>query len=205
MRLCSLVVALTVLTGGVAAAQDQPAAVGVKAGMNFSNLNFEGDGATVNLDQRKGFVGGLFVVWPATSRVALQTEALYSQKGAQMEEDGASGKIKLDYVDVPVLARFSSPVSGGTSFHVFAGPSFSFRVSAKAESSFEDEDESEDIDDDVERFDLGFVAGAGLEFGRFVVDGRYTWGLSNINKNKDETDDVKIKNRVFAVMAGIRF
>jgi opacity protein-like surface antigen len=203
MRLCAIVVAMTVLAGGVASAQEQPAAVGVKAGMNFANLNFEGDGATVNLDQRKGFVGGLFVVWPATSRVALQTEALYSQKGAQMEEEGASAKIKLDYVDVPVLARFSSPVSGGTSFHVFAGPSFNFRVSAKAESSFEDEDESEDIDDDVERFDLGFVAGAGLEFGRFVVDGRYTWGLSNINK--DESEDVKIKNRVFAVMAGIRF
>jgi hypothetical protein len=203
MRLCSIVVALTVLTGGVAAAQEQPAAVGVKAGMNFSNLNFEGDGETVSLDQRKGFVGGLFVVWPATSRVALQTEALYSQKGAQMEEGSASGKIKLDYIDVPVLARFSSPVSGGTSFHVFAGPSFSFRVSAKAESKFEDEEESEDIDDDVERFDFGVVAGAGLEFGRFVIDGRYTWGLSNINK--DETDDVKIKNRVFAVMAGIRF
>jgi hypothetical protein len=187
----------------VASAQEQPAAVGVKAGMNFSNLNFDGDGASLNLDQRKGFVGGLFVVWPATGRVALQTEALYSQKGAQMEEGDASGKIKLDYIDVPVLGRFSSPVSGGTSFHVFAGPSFGFRVSAKAESSFGDEEESEDIDDDVERFDLGLVAGAGLEFGRFVIDGRYTWGLSNINK--DEADDVKIKNRVFAVMAGIRF
>ena len=55
----------------------------------------------------------------------------------------------------------------------------------------------------MERFDLGLVAGAGLEFGRFVIDGRYTWGLSNINK--DESEDVKIKNRVFAVMAGIRF
>jgi hypothetical protein len=203
MRLSSMVLALTVLTGGVASAQEQPAAVGVKAGMNFSNLNFDGDGASLNLDQRKGFVGGLFVVWPATGRVALQTEALYSQKGAQMEEGDASGKIKLDYIDVPVLGRFSSPVSGGTSFHVFAGPSFGFRVSAKAESSFGDEEESEDIDDDVERFDLGLVAGAGLEFGRFVIDGRYTWGLSNINK--DEADDVKIKNRVFAVMAGIRF
>jgi hypothetical protein len=198
-----MVVALVVVVSGAASAQEQPAAVGVKAGVNFANLNFEGDGATVNLDRRKGAVGGVFVVWPATGRVALQTEALYSQKGAQMEEDGASGKIKLDYVDVPVLARFSSPVSPGTSFHVFAGPSFSFRVSAKSEFSFEGEEENEDIDDDVERFDLGLVAGAGLEFGRVVVDGRYTWGLSNINK--DENDDVKIKNRVFAVMAGIRF
>ena len=203
MRFCSMVLALLVVVAGTASAQEQSAAVGVKAGINFANLNFEGDGATVNLDQRKGVVGGLFVIWPADGRLGLQTEVLYSQKGAQMEEGGDSAKIKLDYIDVPVLARFSSPVSTGTSFHVFAGPSFGFRVSAKAESSFEDEDDSEDIEDDVERFDFGLVAGAGLEIGRFLVDGRYTWGLSNINKV--ESDDVKIKNRVFSVMAGIRF
>ena len=203
MRFCSIVLALVVLVAGTASAQEQSAAVGVKAGINFANLNFEGDGATVNLDKRKGVVGGLFVIWPAQGRVGLQTEALFSQKGAQIEEGGDSAKIKLDYIDVPVLARFSSPVSTGTSFYVFAGPSFGFRVSAKAESSVEDEDESEDIEDDVERFDLGLVAGAGLEFGRFLLDGRYTWGLSNINKV--ESDDVKIKNRVFSVMAGFRF
>ena len=203
MRICSMVLAVVFVSSGAALAQEQPAAVGLKAGVNLANLNFEGDGETVSLDQRKGVVGGLFVVWPANSRFALQTEALYSQKGAQMEEGGDSAKIKLDYIDVPVLARISSPLSRGTSFHAFAGPSFGFRVSAKSESSFDGEEESEDIDDDVERFDLGLVAGAGVEMGRFVIDGRYTWGLSNINKI--ESDDVKIKNRVFAVMAGIRF
>ena len=203
MRLIPIVLALIVGSSGMAAAQDAPVAVGVKAGVNFANLNFDADDASVNFDQRKGFVGGLFVVWPANSLVALQSEVLYSQKGAQIEEGGMTAKLKLDYVDIPVLARVSSPASGGASFHVFAGPSFAVRVSAKTEASFEDEEQSEDIGDDVERFDLGLVAGAGLEFGRFVIDGRYTWGLSNINK--DDEDDVKIKTRVFAVMAGIRF
>ena len=203
MRLIPIVLALIVGSSGMAAAQDAPVAVGVKAGVNFANLNFDADDASVNFDQRKGFVGGLFVVWPANSLVALQSEVLYSQKGAQIEEGGMTAKLKLDYVDIPVLARVSSPASGGASFHVFAGPSFAVRVSAKTEANFEGEEESEDVDDDVERFDLGLVAGAGLEFGRFVIDGRYTWGLSNINK--DDEDDVKIKTRVFAVMAGIRF
>jgi hypothetical protein len=203
MRLCSVVLLLVVVNGGAAFAQE-PAAVGVKAGVNFANLNFEGEGATVNFDQRTGFVGGLFVVWPASSRLALQTEVLYSQKGAKIEEDEATGKIKFDYVDVPVLARVSTPASGGTAFHLFAGPSFGFRVSAKSEATFEGEEESEDLDDEVERFDLGLVAGAGLQFGRFEIDGRYTWGLTNLNKD-EEDEGVKIKNRVFSVMAGIRF
>ena len=203
MRLCSSVLMLVLVMSGSAFAQES-AVVGVKGGVNFANLNFEGEEATINFDNRTGFVGGLFVVWPAASRVSLHTEFLYSQKGATVEEGSESGKVKIDYFDVPVLLRASSPASAnGTSFHAFAGPSFAFRVSAETESSFDGEEESEDIDDEVERFDLGLVVGAGVRFGRFEIDGRYTWGLSDLNKIEGE--ELKIRNRVFSVMAGIRF
>jgi hypothetical protein len=43
-----------------------------------------------------------------------------------------------------------------------------------------------------------------VDIGRVVIDGRYTWGLTNINRNPDE-DDTTLRNRVFAVMAGFRF
>jgi hypothetical protein len=193
------------LVGGAsaAAAQEPAAAIGVKGGVNFANLQFEGDGVDVNFDRRTGFVGGLFVIWPATSRVALQTEALYSQQGAEIEEEGASGTIELDYVTVPVLLRVSSAPSAPASFHVFGGPSLGFRVRARSSGSFEGETSSEDISDDVERFDLGMTAGAGVDLGRLTIDGRYTWGLSNLNK--DESDELEIKNRVFSVMVGVRF
>ena len=204
MRLCSIALTLVLAHAAAASAQGRPAAVGVKAGVNLADLNFEAEDISLSFDSRTGFVGGLFVVWPADSRVALQAEGLFSQKGAKVSEEGASGKVKLDYFDVPVLARFSSPVSGGTSFNVFAGPSFGFKLSAKTKGGFDgEEEESMDIDDEIEGFDIGFVAGAGLEFGRFVLDGRYTWGLTDIDK--DKTDEVKIKNRVFSIMAGIRF
>ena len=40
--------------------------------------------------------------------------------------------------------------------------------------------------------------------GKFVVlDGRYTWGLSNINA--DPEDNQKVKNRVFTVSVGVMF
>lgn len=186
------------------AANAQEAAVGFKGGVNFANLNFDADEVDDNFDQRIGFVGGLFVIWPANGRMALQTEVLYAQKGAKIEEGGGSGTIELDFIEIPILFRASSaPSSGGASFHVFGGPSLGFRVRAHAESTFDGQTEEEDIDDQVERFDFGLVAGAGMEFGRFVVDGRYTWGLSNLNK--EDEDDVKIRNRVFSVMAGVRF
>ena len=40
-------------------------------------------------------------------------------------------------------------------------------------------------------------------FRNVVVDARYIWGLSNINA--DETDDQKVKNRVFTISVGVVF
>jgi hypothetical protein len=78
-----------------------------------------------------------------------------------------------------------------------------FKVSAKATAEFDGQNESEDIDEFVESFDFGIVFGAGFETGNFVLDGRYTWGLSNINK--DDTDPTNVKHRVISLMAGVRF
>ena len=202
MRSAVLVLVMLLACGGTAFGQ-QSASFGAKAGVNFANLNFEGDEADVNFDSRTGFVGGLFVVVPANSQFALQTEALFSQKGAKTEDDGFSGTIKLNYIEVPVLARFSTPATSGSSFHVFAGPSFGFKMSAEATSEFEGEEETEDLDDDTKGFDLGLVLGAGIEFGRFVLDGRYSWGMTDINDEEEE--GLKVKTRTFSIMAGFRF
>jgi Outer membrane protein beta-barrel domain len=183
MRSAVLVLVMLLGCGGTAFGQ-QSASFGVKAGVNFANLNFEG-------------------VAPANSQFALQAEALFSQKGAKSEEEGFSSRISLNYIDIPVLARFSTPASSGASFHVFAGPSFGFKTSAEATSEFDGEEETEDLDDQVKGFDLGLVLGAGVEFGRLVIDGRYAWGMTDINEDEDE--GVKVKTRTFSIMAGFRF
>ena len=88
------------------------------------------------------------------------------------------------------------------SFHVFAGPSFATRLSGETESTVEGQHGVDDIDNDFTRFDLGVVVGAGVEFGRLIVDGRYNWGLLDVDKQVDEST---IRNRSFAFMTGVRF
>jgi hypothetical protein len=47
-----------------------------------------------------------------------------------------------------------------------------------------------------------------VDVGHFVLDGRYTWGLTNIAKNTDlEPGDTEssAKHRVLSLSAGIRF
>jgi len=53
--------------------------------------------------------------------------------------------------------------------------------------------------------DFGLVFGAGIEFGKFVIDGRYTHGFTNLNDSEEDGDAVEFKSRVFSIMAGFRF
>lgn len=202
MRVFSLVLCLVFACATSALAQER-AAFGVKGGVNFANITFDVEGVDINFDKRTGLVAGAFVVWPAEARVALQLEALYSQKGARFDEQGSTFDVDVDYLDVPILARVSTPLTTGTRLYAFGGPLLAFRLRARGETLFDGEGENGDISDEVEPIDFGLVAGAGVEFGRMLVDARYTWGLKALNK--EDTDEVKVKSRVFSIMAGFRF
>jgi len=194
---------LCLVLGASTAAMAQEPVFGVKGGVNFANLNFDLETDEIKMDRRTGFVGGLFMIWPGNSRAALQVEALFSQKGSKLSEDGFSGKLKIDYLDVPVLVRLSSGSPNRTSFHVIGGPSVGFKLRARATDDLAEDGSSEDISDDVKSIDFGLVAGVGVDMGRITVDARQAWGLSNIND--DPEDDEKVKTRTFSVMLGIRF
>jgi hypothetical protein len=200
-----MLVALMLTVGVSSATAQTGASFGVKAGANFANLNFSGDDEVdVSFDQRIGLVAGAFVLVPMSETFGFQIEGLYSQKGATFEEGDFEERIEMDWFDVPVLARYTIPSSTNTSFHLFAGPSFSFKLGAKSIFEFEGEgEEEEDFEDEVKGFDFGLVIGAGVEFGRFVIDGRYTHGFTDLNDVEDEI--VETRNRVFSLMAGFRF
>jgi hypothetical protein len=172
------------------------------AGVNFAKLELIGTDV-IQPDIRTGLVGGFFVTMPLAHRVGLEADVLYSQKGAKVTQSGNTATASLDYLDVPVLARVAA-TGGPTRLVIVAGPSFGFKLRArsKLESSGQPADE-EDIGSEVSSFDFGFVVGAGLEAGAFLVDGRYQWGLSNASKAEFGATDVR--NRVFSVLFGIKF
>ena len=140
----------------------------------------------------------MFVGGDVTSSFGFQVEGLYSQRGAKDNSEGSETKLRVTYIDVPVLARFGTSSASGMRFHVFTGPQASFLLSAEARN--DDLDLTIDLKDEVESFDLGWTLGAGLEANRFLVDARYTMGLKNMSKDADND----IKNRTFTVMVGFR-
>ena len=211
MRVYALVIGLVLSLGVSSAAAQTGASFGVKAGVNFAKLDFSGDDDGVDFDQRMGLVAGAFVLVPMTETFGLQVEGLYSQKGAEVDSPDFGGQVvegrfEFDWFDVPVLARYTIPSSTNTSFHLFAGPSFSFKLGAKSVFDFDGEEDEQDVDDQFKGFDLGLVIGAGVDFGKFTIDGRYTHGLTDLNDFDDFDEEiVEVKNRVFSIMAGFRF
>lgn len=194
-RALSVALAAVVFAPAVAAAQT-PVTFGVKGGVNIATIkqdDVEDDEDTKSL---VGAVAGIFLGKQLTDNVGLRAEGLFSQRGAKDAEAGEDAKLKLTYIDVPVLLTFGpSPSSSNTRFNVFTGPQFSFNTKAEFEDSFG----TTDFDDQIKGNDLGWVFGAGIESGRFTADARYTLGLSNIAEFGGD-----VKNRAFAVMVGVK-
>ena len=171
---------------------------GVRVGLNLANLSGNDTADLGDTDSRAGLVVGLFGVVPINPNFAFQPELLFSQQGAKVEDGSDDATIKLDYIQIPLLARIRLGTSPSAPVYALFGPSFGFRTKFEVEV----DDENIDIEDQTEGHDIGLVAGVAVNAGPAVVDARYTWGFTNLDKTGDGSD---IKNRVFSVSVGFRF
>ena len=193
----SLVCGALLVCAGPARAQGLD--FGVKGGVNVADVDLSGDGDAPSFDPRIGLVAGGFVRMPISSWLAVQAEGLYAEKGARFEDSGVDARLILNYVEVPVLAH----VRLARVFYATAGPSMAFLVQARARTRFSGATEDIDISDEVQSFDFGLAMGGGVELGRLIIDGRYTLGLRDADK--DTTDTSTMKNRTISFTAGFRF
>ena len=195
MRSLAAVIVLLLACASPAAAQ---ITYGVKAGVNFANVSFDGED-DVPSSGRVGVLAGAFATVPVASWLTIQPEAIYTVKGASLDVFDIESDYIVDYLEVPVLVRV--PVRSRV--YVAAGPSFAFQIRARSRTSFAGSTQELDIGDSVESFDIGIVGAAGFQMGRWVFDGRYTHGLSDTDA--DTRDNFKIRNRVFSLSAGFTF
>lgn len=200
MRIPAAVLVIVMLCAAPALAQGLEK--GVRGGVNFTTIAASGEDAETLDGQLRGLFGG-FVTWRVTSWLEFQPEVLYAMKGARTSEFDIESKLLLDYVEVPLLARKTFGAPDATRFYVAGGPSIGILVRARTRTDFGSSTEELDIKDDVETLDFGVVVGGGVEFGSIVVDGRYTHGFSDIDK--DTSDAVKMNNRALSLTVGIKF
>jgi hypothetical protein len=184
-------------------ARAQDVGIGLRAGVSVTDLSFETDADSRLFGRRAGAAGGGFFTLTWSRWLALQPEVLYARKAAARDESGIETRVWIDYVEVPVLWRVRAAAAGPAQLHVLAGPFIGARLQARSRIEAGDFREEIDLSSDIAFWDAGVAAGAELDWGAVVIDGRLTWGLRDIDG--DRTDDVSVRTRAVTVSGGLRF
>ena len=204
---CSLMVVAVFLVLPASAAAQQ---IGVKAGVNFAYLTPEED-EDPDDSWRPGPIGGVWIRAWQRDRLSFQAEGLFSEKGVKFRfpfigPQGETGDadVRIRYFEIPLLARFDFGEPATTRVFVAGGLAPAFKLGARSTLEVAGETHTRDADEDFYSWDLGLVGGVGVEFGRALIEARYTHGIRHINTD-DNGDEDRIKNRVVSIMAGFRF
>ena len=197
------ILAFAALTLCVAATPaEAQTAVGVKGGLVVAKLKTAPDSGDV-LGDRQDFSAGIFILPNRRGRVTAQIESLYSRRGTSLDADVFGfglGDVRLTYLDVSALLKLRAG-DGDTAGYLIAGPTVGIKLDAELVLPFSLSPSIEGMFKDTE---TGITVGAGLETGRYVIEGRYFHGLTNVVQGIDFAG-LGAKSRTFSVMAGVRF
>jgi opacity protein-like surface antigen len=145
--------------------------VQLKAGYVYSNVILSPYGGFI--DGKSGFTAGLVVKdLMLSDNIGFQPELLYTQKGASL----GGFNISFDYFSLPLLLKFPMAESG-VSF--LAGPEVSYLANTRFGGIFS-------YNGLFNKVDVGLAGGLEYQVSdNLSIGGRYTYGLSNVNKNFD--------------------
>ncbi|MCA0131653.1 porin family protein [Winogradskyella alexanderae] len=180
-------------------AQDEnttmPISFGVKTGVNFSDI--AGDDVE-SYNGRTAFHFGGVVEIPICESFSLQPELIYSAQGSDYEDPGESGTAKVDYLNLPVIAKYY-PIEG---FSIEAGPQLGYLLSAK----FDVDGEEFDFKDDLKSIDFGVNFGLGYKLENGLnFSARYNLGITNANDSDELDGGAEYRNSVIQVGVGFFF
>ncbi len=176
---------------------------GIKAGGNMAKpTGADADDPLATLKSRVGFTGGIFLAFNFGRVITIQSEVLYTMKGATYValDDSYTDKLSADYIEIPLLLKLRIPTPVVQPF-VFAGPSVGFKLKEKLESDGVPLDETI-----LKNNDYGAIFGAGLNLGRnFMIDVRYSLGLQKVISTFEGDVEPDFKNGVWSASIGIAF
>lgn len=190
-----LVAGLIAAIGGRAEAQEY----GVKGGIQFTDVAW-GDQVVLDTPWAWGAVGGMFMRFQPAKAIPLQLEVLVSQLVVDFSGEGADIKNTLTNLQVPVMVRYTVVSGSSTRVRVQGGAAFDILLLARENVG----GTRSDIRDSVAPWGASLVVAGEFEWGRWVFDARYLFGLTEIYAT-EVAAGFPAKQRALQVTAGWRF
>ncbi len=188
--------AAIIMASTCAFAQHEPGSLTVQPRIGVSAYDFNN---TNDTEARVGLVVGPEFEYTLSNRFSLAFGVNYSQQGTELKNSDVT--FKMDYLTVPIVAN----VYLFKGFALKAGVQPGVNLSAKLDAN----GTKADIDDDmVKSFDVAIPFGLSYEFRNFVLDARYTLGVTKIFDEKKlnlKGVDLDSKNLGFQLTLGYKF
>jgi len=185
---------------------------GIKAGVNFASLiaseenfsNVATSGSVVMFS-----AGAYFDAPLGAGGLSLQPGLYYTGKGGNSNDGESTGKIKLNYLQLPVNVVYTIPVRQGK-FFFGGGPYAAYALSAKAQDKIGGRNISVDLtlgsdnNSDIKRTEFGLTLMVGFQFtNKLILGVNSDLGLTSILPG--ENNGYSMRNRVYGISAGYSF
>ncbi len=217
---------LSILVFALVASSAAPAIAGkISFGANLGILTSNVTGTPEGWEDAKSYrttaTGGVYLNYAYNESFSLQPEIVYASKGfvGNIYEDewfDIDATASFDYIEIPVLARYSFMPGGKFRPCVFAGASLSYCMASELEVSQWPASVTVDISSITHTTDFGLILGGGFGYevgkGTLTFDIRYqncftnvvTSGDFEINGSVQTIDVDDFKNYGFAFLVGYR-
>ena len=203
----------------------QSAQFGLKAGLNESTADV--GKTTSKISNLSGLNAGAFAEFQF-KKISLQPGLYFTQKGYNSKTSiivpypqgptdvsfNATGRVRLNYLQLPVNVLYNAAVKGGKIFFG-AGPYYGYAISGNGKGTATSvtpngtyvNSQNANIvfggESGYKRSDFGLDALAGFKFKNgLLINVNYEYGLTNIYKSQYSITD---KNRVMGISAGYQF
>jgi hypothetical protein len=183
---------------------------GIRVGIN--NSNFNGSFSSEDWSSKFGFHLGGFVEFKISNTFSVQPELDFSSQGANYEYSSSninytyneSGKYKLDYINLPILAKFyvveDVSILAGPQIGILIRSDNPYSVTENSNGFSDTYSDNRDINDLLKSTSINFSFGLNYKINEsFFLDTRYNLGVSNI------AEDYDVKNSVLQLSVGYLF
>ena len=167
---------------------------------NFDLHNSEGGALETDFVMGNGF--GALIGTNFNNHLGLQAEIIYTELAQQNRDGSLDYKVKLRYINIPLMLVFHTNYSKAVNLNIAAGPQVGFNVGSDIEASGVAEGDSVHAVLAVKPADIGFAYGAGLDFGlsssvKLSLGYRGVIGLIDIGEQNENitTDQYYILDR----------
>lgn len=212
------IILILIVSTSSAALFSQSLSIGIKGGLNLSNMLEESDYDVWSEDYQytPGYNAGIWVEVPVSLDLVFEGGLSLDTRGFKFESEGTLGSAKVNfntlYASVPLKVktiRMAGPIELFASAGVSAGYGLSGNIDTEVTINNVTSTESNEIiwgndseDSDLKRLDYGAIGSVGAGFKGIIIELSYYYGLANISAYTD--DSYVINNRTFSVSLGYK-